>query len=382
LPVLCHHRGDGLYDSGSSGMPVDGEEYPWGLTDEHFSLCKELVQAGSLQPVKPNITHPKTEDIRKRRMLRQLSNLEIVTETDDVYTPGVGAQQMCGMKGVPKPLWPHFRRHDLVKDIDNGIPFTFSRWGDTEIAVLFGRNGKNSDGHAFMPGWRSHLEAIFEAGPQPNYRMGQGSLACCVGGNIYLDYLRKTGMLSAPWYDVDELPYQQISATGEGKVFPMLETLYQRKHFKSLCIVGHSMLEGLSAPEHCALKIDAFISTFPKNCASQTAEKIVEVAAAMQQLPRPIMFMASCSFMANILVHSLYPEYGQDCWLLDVGSIWEPYPGVWGMRRYKRGYFKRIVTSLIVPKREPPDALELPAVPDTVTDAVMDVKRVSLADFN
>ena len=43
--------------------------------------------------------------------------------------------------------------------------------------------------------------------------------------------------------------------------------------------------------------------------------------------------MAAC-----VMIHKLWPELGQKCFLLDWGSVWDPYVGEWS-----RGVWRRLV---------------------------------------
>ncbi len=58
----------------------------------------------------------------------------------------------------------------MIKKLENGENFKFSRWGDGEFGCMVGWEGKNRDGNTYLPELRKSLLKIL--GSQPKYYMG------------------------------------------------------------------------------------------------------------------------------------------------------------------------------------------------------------------
>ena len=63
---------------------------------------------------------------------------------------------------------------------------------------------------------------------------------------------------------------------------------------------------------------------------------IIEDILNITNKKKDILFAFSASMATNVIVDELYPTIGQDCWMIDFGSIWEPYVG-----KFTRSYHHR-----------------------------------------
>ena len=52
-----------------------------------------------------------------------------------------------------------------------------------------------------------------------------------------------------------------------------------------------------------------------------------------------IVFAFSASMATNVIVDEMYDEIGDQCWMIDFGSIWEPFVG-----KITRSYHRRYPT--------------------------------------
>ena len=50
------------------------------------------------------------------------------------------------------------------------------------------------------------------------------------------------------------------------------------------------------------------------------------IRQAMEKIENPV-FAFSASMATNVIVDEMYNEIGNDCWMIDFGSIWEPFVG-------------------------------------------------------
>jgi hypothetical protein len=84
------------------------------------------------------------------------------------------------------------------------------------------------------------------------------------------------------------------------------------------------------------LDMKGFIEIPPVNCflnKDRIKDMIIE-HSKKHELP---VFGLSASMTSNAIIDELYSEIGEDCWMIDFGSIWDPLCGN-RSRVYHKGY--------------------------------------------
>jgi len=70
------------------------------------------------------------------------------------------------MLGVPVIEYDRLPLSYFTDKLNDGEPFTFSRWGDGEWRSVLYCKGQNCDGHQFFPLMRRELRNVLRAKPQ------------------------------------------------------------------------------------------------------------------------------------------------------------------------------------------------------------------------
>ena len=205
-----------------------------------------------------------------------------------------------------------------VDKLRNGERFAFTRYGNGEWDCILKLYHKTRSGsQKFNPALRKALAA---------------TLTDHGGGNSYpaiqsVAYLTRLGLLpkaeawlaqNAPGLDWHggEVFHQ---ASRHGKLAPFVEALSMHR----VVVVGPPHLLGLPFSS-------VFVPVKKRNCWDDVDE-----------LERRLRGFSNCviSFSAGptakVLIHRLYPDIGASCWLLDMGSLWDPYAGVKSRRYHK-----------------------------------------------
>lgn len=109
-------------------------------------------------------------------------------------------------------------------------------------------------------------------------------------------------------------------ASGNGQLWPLIKALQA----KPLVIVGPKWLQKLSfATEFVPIPI--------KNCWLDA--ELIE--ARLQNVANGSVISFSAGSTAKMLIHQLAPTLGQHSWLIDFGSLWDPYCGVKSRQYHK-----------------------------------------------
>lgn len=213
------------------------------------------------------------------------------------------------------------------------VPFTFNRWCDGEMRVLFPRGRVNCDGNSYtLPGIRDGLMNILTH-QYPYYH------GCLLNERTsvqtrFLAYVEKTCPVM-PWYDADI--FHQLSYTGR------IAELMQALMLQPTCIVGPQYLTAL---RHLYDYTDTVFVTTPLVDAYTDS---VSIRAAILEYARVGIrtFVFSAGFAAKIWIDELWPVLGQSITLLDMGSIWDPYCNRFSReesRRNGRDFFQSFTT--------------------------------------
>ena len=238
---------------------------------------------------------------------------------------------------------------DLCKRIEADEVFSFARYGDGEFHWLVGKPGfVNRSGHmTFEDGSRALRQTLLDygkdgklKGKQPPFLLGGPTFFYGYGNEErkkrfgwYEEWIREHGLTHLHW--VSNLVFTGSSqrAAEAREVYALLAVL-RKKH---VVIVGPPWLERLP-PSVLGTAYKKYIRVPPHNCwlcKDRIKRHILEYWTATTE--RPIFFSLSCAYTANILVHELADSVGKDSWLVDVGSLWDPYAGY-----HQRGYHSAI----------------------------------------
>jgi len=207
-----------------------------------------------------------------------------------------------------------FSLRQLSKDIREGKPFTFSRWGDGEWRAVLGTvRGANCDGHAFFPEMGEELQAVLRS--QPSYLMGMQPFATRLLGQRIEKWLA-SNKLTFNWINADVFH----KAAGNGKLGRLIQALQERK----VVIVGPDHLKRINK----LVPYAQFVDVPPKNAFLARRKIVRETLAALDSIDEPAVVSVSASMPAEIILHELYAKAGQRHTLIDFGSLWDQYVGV------------------------------------------------------
>lgn len=200
----------------------------------------------------------------------------------------------------------------------NGERFAFTRYGNGEwdcILDLYHRTRSGSQ--AFNPKLRKALTAtLTEHGGGTSYPAIQAT-----------GYLERLGLLpkaeawlaqNAPgldWHGGEVFHH----ASRRGELAPFVEAMRMHR----VVVVGPPHLLGLPFAS-------VFVPVKERNC----WDDVGELYAQLSRLSNCVITF-SAGPTAKVLIHRLYPIIGKSCWLLDMGSLWDPYCGVQSRKYHK-----------------------------------------------
>lgn len=185
-----------------------------------------------------------------------------------------------------------------VDKLKSGEKFSMARWGDGELYCMWGKKGGNSNGCRYSPELREALVKAME--PREGFYHGLQRVLPVDEKKILEQYP------NVDWYETECLS----EAVAEGKLYPLIEQLKKmRCHF----IANETISPFLD--EHFAFNLHTI---FPKSNAYDSQLNIVPVDGTV--------YLFSCGMAANAWISQLHGK--ADCWLIDVGHIWDPFTGL------------------------------------------------------
>ena len=198
-----------------------------------------------------------------------------------------------------------------VDKLNAGETFSFNRFGNGEwdcILDLFTRTRSGSQ--EFTPKLRTELtKVITERHASPNSILAIQNIP----------YLIKIDMLSKvePWLkDKPKIKWHLGDvfhrASRDGQLAPLFAAL--KKH--RVIIVGPPWLMSLPFSS-------VFVPVVEKNCWDNVDELTERLSGFKNAV---ISFSAGPT--TKVLIHRLFPIIGNSCFLIDAGSLWDPYCGV------------------------------------------------------
>lgn len=191
---------------------------------------------------------------------------------------------------------------------------TYSRFGDGELACMFGRKGQNVDQHIYYDDMRKALREVLES--RPPYFLGLQRLGAEQNAdNPEFQRLRDMNQ----WVDNEVFSY----ASKDGKLGELRDALMDRNVIQ----VANGSLKPLWLA-------DVFIEIPLINCWLKKDEIL---AAIRKHVKTNDVIIYSSSMPTKYFIHELWKEFGDTITQLDTGSVWDVYVG-----RETRTYMKNI----------------------------------------
>jgi hypothetical protein len=213
-----------------------------------------------------------------------------------------------------------------VARLKDGIPFSFSRFGDGEWSAVLGRNGKNCDGHDYLPELGNDLRRAL-LHPLPYWYAMQGRAIKTDVREIRTFLVENNVCIE--WHDSDVFH----NANGTGKLYPFVQQL----RTMNVVLVGPAYLRAIRST---VMEYTHFIEVPRNNCYTEK-DRLFREILAYGRSSGPSVFAFSASMTANVLIHELHPALGAAHWLLDLGSLWDVYAGVQSRLYFNKGDWKK-----------------------------------------
>lgn len=215
-----------------------------------------------------------------------------------------------------------------VDMMNMGEKFSFTRWGDGEWGCVFGASGHNCDGHEYFPEMAEGLRTALKE--DKGYQKATWPYSAPMLARIkpqVEDYLDRYN-LSKEWYDARV--WESAAMAGE------IQSLISQLEKMDLVLVTESDKQKLP------IQRAGFIEIPSTNCFLAKDQIKQAMMSVMEQFDNPV-FAFSASMATNVIVDEMYDQIGDECWMIDFGSIWEPFIG-----RFTRSYHSQYTTGELV----------------------------------
>jgi hypothetical protein len=216
----------------------------------------------------------------------------------------------------------NYKAKHYINKIINSEVFSFTRFGDGEWLCMNGAQGANCDNHRYTADLRAGLLAAvqskydyYKAKWNPGIKQFDDNSAMI--NNLVSKYGSHVNWVDANiWIDL----------VLEGKVSEIIEPLNN----VNTIIVSDNIKR--SVP----INYVDFIEIPSVNCFNAKDQIKESIISMVNQYNKPL-FAFSASMATNVIVDELFPIIGDKCWMIDFGSIWDPYVGNI-IRSYHREY--------------------------------------------
>jgi len=200
--------------------------------------------------------------------------------------------------------------------------FAMSRWGDGEWNAVLDRRtrGVNTDGHSFAPELGEELRQVLQK--RPPYLLGLAAWERVFGSQVH-DWLVAEGLHDLDWISANIF----FAASVKGRLGEFISALQERPAW---ILVGPQHLGAVQEKLGFTKQI-----VVPQDCFSVRDEILKQSLQAAARLPLNSVVTISAGMTANLLVHGIFKQVGDRLTIIDTGSVWDPYAGVFS-RSYMR----------------------------------------------
>lgn len=204
----------------------------------------------------------------------------------------------------------------FVGFIENKPGFSFARLSDGGFFCMQGRKGQNCDGVVYT---KEQADSLLSAILDPNITHGITSIALHVARAAEWLYEKN---IDITWYDADVMN----KASDSGTLLPFVEALRRRKNV----ICGPSHLKALRG-----FPVAYFVECHGSQAFEEVDELEAEISYRVERENADTVLLSAGQGASPTLVsrlHQLYPQLT----VIDVGSLWDPYVGVFSRSGHKK----------------------------------------------
>lgn len=212
--------------------------------------------------------------------------------------------------------------------LQNREPFSLSRWGDGEWAVVLGHTGQNCDGHIYFPDLRDDLRRVLRRARA--YEFGFLTVAWRAGKPAIETYLQNA-VGPVHWVDGDEMLVRSCL----GEFYPFLAQLRRKR----VVVVGPQHLRALNS--RGVFDYVDFIEVPPINAYLHKGQIERALWQSIKQ-NRAEVVSFSAGFVTKVIIDDFYP-YFPDVSLIDFGSLWDVYCGKTSRLHNRKGPWGRLI---------------------------------------
>jgi hypothetical protein len=193
--------------------------------------------------------------------------------------------------------------------LKRGQYFSFTRWGDGEWSCAFGADGANCDSHRYFSEMSEGLNKAID--DPKGYYLATWPKTEKMMFDIWQPIQKRlSNSLSKEW--VNASIWEEAAMAGE------LKTLVDQLESMDFIIVSENSKRDLP------MQYNNFIEVPATNCFLEKDRIKQEMIEMCSKYEKPV-FGLSASMATNVIVDELYPIIGNKCWMIDFGSIWEPF---------------------------------------------------------
>jgi len=209
-----------------------------------------------------------------------------------------------------------------LNKLKEGEFFSFSRWGDGEWLCATGSSGMNCDRHIYFDELKRGLNnaLINDKGYYKaiwDFEHGQIKRVL----NIILTHVNQLDV-KTDW--VDAGIWENLVLVGG------IEKLKEQLENMNFIMISNNDKRRIN------LKYVDFIEIPKINCFLEKERIKNDILEMVNKYDKPV-FGLSASMATNVIIDELYDEIGNKCWMIDFGSIWDPFVGI-NSRSYHSEY--------------------------------------------
>jgi len=199
-----------------------------------------------------------------------------------------------------------------VRLLNANIPFSMARYFDGEWNIITGRRGfpnRTGGGHLYYPQLANdlkqsvlnpHSSEQFYYGTWMNIAKPHFSRQFCLDNNIPIT-----------WYD----GYIFHQALMEGKLFPLIDAMRR----KEIVFIGPPSLREV---EKCLFPCKHYVEIIERDCYVQKKFMIKE---GIKYATKNCVIAVHASLGGKVIVYELFKHLKETCFIIDFGSIWNPF---------------------------------------------------------